>query len=222
MFTLEQVEKLFEAQNKLNIHYSGSDWKETIPNISFVTAVFTELAEYFESAPRTGTTPAGWKWWKKNLENDDQNSVIEVIDVLHFVLSILIKNKPFYVTLEECHFQYRKYKLFSENTTDSNRSNDFVSLHNSYNGFYNTLTDFDDLEAFSDEEIFELYCMLFYFGLDMVEIGSRLTNRSTEQIYDGYFLKNALNFERVNKGYMTGEYQKVDESGQEDNRKLEV
>ncbi len=38
-----------------------------------------------------------------------------------------------------------------------------------------------------------------------------------QEIYDLYMKKNKLNEDRQNKGYKTGEYEKVDEHGKEDN-----
>ena len=215
MFTIEQLEKILDAQEKLNVHYSGADWATKIPNTSILTAVFTELAEYFESAPRTGQKDTnGWKWWKPKVENDDQNSTIEIIDVLHFVLCILIKNKqniPFTRCLAEFEdiLPYRKDEDI------------FVGLHQEYVDFAQLTILFDSCDMPQDEKD-ELYLSLFVSAMLLMYYGAKAVKRTPEQIYDGYFLKNQLNFERVNGGYMTGDYKKIDENGQEDNRKLNV
>jgi dimeric dUTPase (all-alpha-NTP-PPase superfamily) len=43
---------------------------------------------------------------------------------------------------------------------------------------------------------------------------------SLKEVWEGYFEKNKLNFERVEGGYMKGEYQKINENGEEDNRRI--
>jgi hypothetical protein len=43
-----------------------------------------------------------------------------------------------------------------------------------------------------------------------------------EDLENGYYQKNKLNHNRVEGGYMDGNYQKYDENGQEDNRKLSL
>ena len=45
---------------------------------------------------------------------------------------------------------------------------------------------------------------------------------SMYDVYKGYFLKNELNLQRIENGYLEGTYEKVDAQGNEDNRKLSV
>lgn len=47
-------------------------------------------------------------------------------------------------------------------------------------------------------------------------------DRSFQDVYNGYFLKNELNLTRIKGGYMEGEYQKIDMNGNEDNRNLDL
>ena len=82
----ENFKKLLEAQLELNKKYSGEDWADKIPESKFRKAVLCEYGELLQSVE------PNWAWWKKS-ELDEQNAVIEIIDVLHFALSLLLMRK---------------------------------------------------------------------------------------------------------------------------------
>jgi len=79
----QDFRKLLEAQLELNKKYSGEDWAEKIPEKKFRKAALCEYGELLQSVE------PNWAWWKKS-ELDEQNAVIEIIDVLHFALSLLL------------------------------------------------------------------------------------------------------------------------------------
>jgi len=175
----EIYKQLLEAQEELNVKYSGEKWNEKIPFEFFNLALLDEVGEFTHSVQPL------WAWWKKT-EMDEQNAIIEIIDVLHFGLScvLYLKQRNIEEILKEdineetlpVSFSLAK---FLENATLSNLHNLILALSN-------------------------------FVGVDI------------ERIFKGYFKKNELNHKRVEGGYKEGKYQKIDENGEEDNRKLDV
>ena len=206
-FTNEQLKELLDAQESLNEKYTGKDWRDAIPLSSFLTALETESAEYLESSPRVGDKEKiknnGWKWWK-NLQNDQQNQAIETIDVLHFGLSLLM-----YLETKE------NILAINERLTDKDFELDDIEdtpisiiLKSKSNLILNSF----------DNNFIEVICSLY----EILNSMALHCERTLDEIYDGYYKKNALNAKRVEGGYIDGNYMKLDENGNEDNRLLEV
>lgn len=93
-FTVEQVEKLLAMQDTLNC-YIHLEWKKQ--NFDWNFAIIDECREIKEHL--------GWKWWKEGYkvgltEQNRKQVQLEVIDILHFVLSIAGKGSidPIVVT----------------------------------------------------------------------------------------------------------------------------
>lgn len=204
-FTNEQLEALLDAQEALNEKYTGKDWRGEIPMSSFLTALDTEVSEYLESSPRVGDNDKvknnGWKWWKQNLLNDQQNQVIETIDVLHFGLSILM-------------LLMSKKEILEMNESFCNIADDIHDFPIKFLMIYKSTLILNALEL----NKYEVFCNL----MRLLNVMSLKCDRYFSDIYDGYYKKNALNAKRISEGYITGDYKKIDENGQEDNRKLIV
>jgi dimeric dUTPase (all-alpha-NTP-PPase superfamily) len=82
---MDKLEKIFELQMELNRrigvdsqNLSNEKKIEWILNLS--RALQQELAELVDSVP--------WKWWKKHQQFDEENAKVEVIDLMHFVISL--------------------------------------------------------------------------------------------------------------------------------------
>ncbi len=198
-FTNEQLQTLLESQRALNVKYTGEDWMEKVPLESFLVASFTEVAEFYESAPRV----SNWKWWKKNLENDDQNMIIETIDVLHFGLSALMYNMSDSYILE-INSDLKNDKIEGSAGNILTASCEFILASNS-----KYIEDGDEYNILGQ----------FY---DLINSMAKASDRTLDEIYNGYFKKNELNHKRVDGGYQEGNYQKIDENGNEDNVNLIV
>lgn len=223
MFSKQQMVQLFEAQNSLNIKYLGEDWRKHLDGTSILTAIFTETAEYLESAPRTGDKYESgiktWKWWKPTLENDEQNMAVETIDVLHFVLTYYLYSFPetSYEDLADAFVNNVKWQFEGEgsdevNTTQQRGTWILKSMAGVILNHYSRY-----MLASADNTIHEIDAAPFMLMQHMwVECG-----RTSDDIFNGYFEKNKLNAERVSKGYMKGQYDK-NASGEEDNKKLKV
>lgn len=206
--TKEEVSDLLKTQNDLNDKYVQG-WLDELQLEHFKSAFLCEFTEFLESTPRFGVyTPKfrGWKWWKTYLEDDVQNSKVEIIDMLHFGLSYHILAK----------FQENKLYSKPEDFDDneflidvpealipiSEKKNLLRLVYHEMDKFFET-ANLDYLFAF-------LSVLAYYHHMSMYDI------------YEGYFLKNELNLQRIENGYLEGTYKKVDDQGNEDNRKLNV
>lgn len=206
-FDGQKMSDLLKAQALLNDKYV-KNWKEELELEHFKSALLCEFAEFLESTPRFGINTrkfTGWKYWKNYLEDDTQNSKIEIIDILHFGLSYHIL------------FQYKNRFLYND-------ERDFEK-----NPFVYTITKEKNYEkeknklklAYKElDEFFNKGKLLNLFNF--LEILASHHNMSMYDLYKGYFLKNELNLQRIENGYLEGTYQKVDSQGNEDNRRLQV
>ena len=82
---MDKLDKIFEMQEKLNRRIGinlddlGDDEKiKWILNYS--RALQQEVSELIDSVP--------WKWWAKYQKFDKQNARVEVVDIVHFLVSI--------------------------------------------------------------------------------------------------------------------------------------
>jgi dimeric dUTPase (all-alpha-NTP-PPase superfamily) len=81
---MDKFEKMFELQEQLNARigvntHDLSDEEKIEWVLRYARALQQELAELVDSVP--------WKWWKKQQHFDEENARVEVIDLMHFVIS---------------------------------------------------------------------------------------------------------------------------------------
>lgn len=82
---MDKMEEIFKMQYELNKRI-GIDTKELDESgkikwtLNYIRALQQECAELTDSVP--------WKWWAKYQQFDVQNARVEVIDMLHFLVSI--------------------------------------------------------------------------------------------------------------------------------------
>lgn len=81
----DRLQQLFDMQDGLNRRI-GVD-TQTMPEeeraqwvLNYCRAMSQELAELTDSVP--------WKWWAKYQAFDQQNCRVEVVDMLHFLISL--------------------------------------------------------------------------------------------------------------------------------------
>ncbi|MDR0535339.1 MAG: dUTPase [Puniceicoccales bacterium] len=82
---MDKLEHIFDMQAGLNarigVNPDGMDEKQkTEWVLNYTRALQQELAELVDSMP--------WKWWAKYQKFDEQNARVEVVDMLHFLVSI--------------------------------------------------------------------------------------------------------------------------------------
>ena len=85
VIVMDKLDKIFEMQEKLNrriginLDNLGDDEKiKWILNYS--RALQQEVSELIDSVP--------WKWWAKYQKFDKQNARVEVVDIMHLLVSI--------------------------------------------------------------------------------------------------------------------------------------
>ncbi|CAI9086689.1 dUTPase [Candidatus Methylacidiphilum fumarolicum] len=84
MQSQDKLDQIFELQKKLNLKIgvdpTTMDQETRIQwLLNYTRAIGQELAELVDSIP--------WKWWAKYQKFDLQNARVEVIDLLHFLVS---------------------------------------------------------------------------------------------------------------------------------------
>ena len=85
MNTPDKLEEIFRLQEQLNlrigvdtVHMTDEERQKWVLN--YCRAVTQETAELTDSVP--------WKWWAKYQTFDKQNARVEVVDLLHFLVSL--------------------------------------------------------------------------------------------------------------------------------------
>ena len=76
------LERMMKRQNEVNISAKGELWSKQ--GFDWRLAISQETAELIDSFD--------WKWWK-DMKIDVDNAKIEIVDIWHFTLSIMIEDK---------------------------------------------------------------------------------------------------------------------------------
>ena len=81
----DKLEDIFRLQEALNLrigvdtaHLTDEQRQQWVLN--YCRAMSQEIAELTDSVP--------WKWWAKYQKFDKQNARVEVVDLLHFLISL--------------------------------------------------------------------------------------------------------------------------------------
>ena len=83
---MDKFDEIFDLQDALNKRIGVntddmSDEEKAKWVLNYTRAMQQEMAELIDSVP--------WKWWAKYQEFDEQNAKVEVVDLFHFLISIL-------------------------------------------------------------------------------------------------------------------------------------
>lgn len=81
----DRLDTLFEMQDALNRRigvdvHTMTDEDRVKWVLNYCRAMSQEIAELTDSVP--------WKWWAKYQQFDRQNCCVEVVDMLHFLISL--------------------------------------------------------------------------------------------------------------------------------------
>ena len=131
----------------------------------------------------------GWKWWKHQ-RPDTEQVALELVDIWHFGLSILLESGA---TVDEIAEQVANNLGIATDEADFRL----------------------DVEAFTAATLADKQFHLELFGRLMAGI-----NMSYAELYRRYVGKNVLNFFRQDHGYKDGSYRKEWFDGREDNEHL--
>ena len=162
----QQILTMLELQNAMNSKVN-KNWAEQ--DFAWYRAIWVECAELLDHY--------GWKWWKKQTPDADQVK-LELVDIWHFGLSILLlesANEADIATVVE------------QQLAEVNPSGDFRA----------------DLEGFTLATLQSKGFDVASFGTLMVGI-----DLSFDELYTRYVGKNVLNFFRQDNGYQDGSYRK--------------
>jgi dimeric dUTPase (all-alpha-NTP-PPase superfamily) len=181
--------KTLELQASLNNTYSGENWRKTVSTTKFLTAAFTEIAEFLESIPST------WKWWKKQEDATWESQVMEVIDVYHFMVSCLIQYWDHDTLVEEWDEDMQINEFPEEPINTDSIINELMYEFDQFRNLLQRLTHLQYDMPYAVLHFQKvIYCMAKMVGLD------------EPTLFKFYENKNAINFQRVASGYReTGE-----------------
>jgi dimeric dUTPase (all-alpha-NTP-PPase superfamily) len=174
----QQIKTMLDLQDAMNTKVNAN-WKSQ--GYEWYRAIWVECAELLDHY--------GWKWWKKQ-SPDTEQVALELIDIWHFGLSILLQSG---LSIDQATAKIQNELKI---TTDEK---DFRL----------------DLEKFASATLLDKQFHLGLFGRLMAGV-----NMSFDQLYRGYVGKNVLNFFRQDHGYKDGTYKKHWFDGREDNEHL--
>ncbi len=163
----QQIQAMLALQNSMNTKVNA-DWQSQ--GFEWYRAIWIECGELLDHY--------GWKWWKRQ-DPDVEQVKLELIDIWHFGLSILLSRD---LTEDEI------VDLIEANLNVSSDEPDFRL----------------DLERFAGETLTTRDFSVASFGRLMAGI-----DLSFDQLYEGYVGKNVLNFFRQDNGYKDGSYRKI-------------
>lgn len=174
----QQIKIMLNLQDSMNTKVN-SNWQQQ--GFEWYRAIWVECAELMDHY--------GWKWWKKQTPDTEQVA-LELIDIWHFGLSIMLQSGA-------------KPELLIAQIQDQ------LKIRTDETGFRL------DLEKFVAATLADHQFHVNLFGKLMAGI-----DMSFDQLYRGYVGKNVLNFFRQDHGYKDGSYRKHWHDGREDNEHL--
>jgi dimeric dUTPase (all-alpha-NTP-PPase superfamily) len=175
---VQQIKIMLELQDSMNTKVNAN-WQQQ--GYEWYRAIWVECAELMDHY--------GWKWWKKQ-SPDTEQVALELIDIWHFGLSILLQSGQSVEAIIA--------KIQSELTIKTDEQ-DFRL----------------DLERFAGATLADRGFHIGLFARLMAGV-----DMSFDQLYRGYVGKNVLNFFRQDHGYKDGTYRKHWHDGREDNEHL--
>lgn len=162
----QQILNMLELQDAMNSKVN-ENWVDQ--GFAWYRAIWVECAELLDHY--------GWKWWKKQTPDADQVK-LELVDIWHFGLSIL---------LLESSDEAAIAGAVDQELSKANPSGDFR----------------EDLEAFTLATLQSKGFDVASFATLMAGI-----DLSFDELYIRYVGKNVLNFFRQDNGYQDGSYRK--------------
>lgn len=171
---------MLELQDAMN-RKVNEDWRQK--GFEWYRAVWVECAELMDHY--------GWKWWKRQLPDHDQVQ-LELVDIWHFGLSILLLRDQ------------------SENEIAGAVEEIFLCKPEG--------TDFRlDLEAFALKTLQSRDFDVAAFARLIASAGLGF-----DQLYSRYIGKNVLNFFRQDNGYQDGSYRKLWQGREDNEHLVEI
>ena len=203
MTNIEYIKEMFMLQQKLNNETNGIGWENGYTKndriINWKRCMYMESAELIDSF--------NWKHWKDiNKATDWENATIEIVDIWHFVMSLLLEdyktnNRGDIDKLVKDVIDVQGFERFSKEP--ENRENaDIMEVINDIESIIHKTTK-------SRIDLFD-GLLKAYFAMSL-KCGVNL-----KILYKFYIAKNVLNQFRQDNGYKEGTYKKI-WGNQEDN-----
>lgn len=176
----DQILTMLEMQDAMNSRVHA-DWRDR--NQEWYRAIWVECAELMDHF--------GWKWWKKQ-DPDREQVILELIDIWHFGLSIVLTDNA-----------------------DLPHGANIVASELDLNAETGEFR--EDVEAFA---LSTLQTKAFDIpGFAKLMLGMDL---SFDELYRRYVGKNVLNFFRQDHGYKEGTYHKIWQGKEDNEHLVEV
>lgn len=198
----EIITQMLTLQQQLNDETNGLGWESGVNKngklINWRRCMYMECAELIDSF--------AWKHWKSiNAPTNEENLRIEVVDVWHFLMSLMLE----------------QYKLKS--LGDIEKLSEDICAASGFNEFckdaYNVASE-DIYEIINDIEKLIHECSGFNYQIfDLLTVYFMMSLKCGVNLYslhECYIGKNVLNAFRQKNGYKEGTYKKV-WNGKEDN-----
>ena len=205
MITVERIEQLMKAQDDLNKVYAGEDW--ATKNYDFLGYAAVETAELLNHH--------GGMFHYRKQEPDWPQVEMELVDILHFLLSAAIQQKVDAGALLGGALLGEGYAgaLLGGAIQDCSLlgfvgqpADEAYTLEDRAKALMNQCTKQEPHSYFAWTEFVRLTTACEY---------------TLEHIFNKYQLKYTLNRFRIANGSVTGEYKKVWADGREDNEHLQ-
>jgi len=203
MTSVDYIKEMFALQQKLNDETNGLGWENGYTNnnriINWKRCIYMESAELIDSF--------NWKHWKDiNKATDWENATIEIVDIWHFVMSLLLEynktqGKKDINKLVKDVIDVQGFERFSKEP-DNKENADTMEVINDIESIMHMTTALR-IDLF-DGLLKEYFSMALKCGVNL------------KILYKYYLAKNILNQFRQDNGYKEGTYKKV-WNGQEDN-----
>jgi len=153
-----KILEMYKLQNKLNIDTNGKEWTKGITTegreINWSRCIFMETAEAIESI-------GSWKHWKDlNAATDYNNIKIELVDIIHFLISDHITG--FEGNIDEAAEDfYKRYNATKDNTPTLSLLESLEAIAKQALNGYIPVEEFINavnlMEDFNMDEVYKLY-----------------------------------------------------------------
>ncbi len=205
MENIEILEKMLKLQQKLNDETNGLGWEDGYTKegklISWRRCIYMECAELIDSF--------AWKHWKNISDSTNWDNVrIEIVDIWHFILSLLLENRKMDQDFKFLAFEINSVSVFQDFCKEEDTPSE--DLHE----IYGILNDIELIIHKCSGFNFDLGELLSAYFTLAIKCGLNL-----EILYKTYIGKNVLNAFRQEHGYKEGVYKKI-WNGKEDNEIL--
>jgi dimeric dUTPase (all-alpha-NTP-PPase superfamily) len=203
MTNIEIIKEMFALQQKLNDETNGLAWENGYTKnnriINWKRCISMECAELIDSF--------NWKHWKDiDKDIDWENATIEVVDIWHFVMSLMLEDykvngRGDLDSLVNDIIDIQGFELFTKEPHGRD-SVDSMALINDIESIMNLTTSYD--MKIHEGLLKEYFSLALKCGVNL------------KSLYKYYVAKNILNKFRQDNGYKEGTYKKV-WNGKEDN-----